>query len=81
MNSTVILGRFQFVGDSPVVGCFLVTVLVLGTVFGTSGNMLILISVCKIIKMRSLEYIFIANLAVSDMFVTLVADPMNIVGK
>ncbi|XP_061193574.1 melatonin receptor type 1B-B-like [Saccostrea echinata] len=45
------------------------------------GNVLILVSVSSIIKMRSYEYIFIGNLAFSDMYVTLIADPMNIVSK
>jgi hypothetical protein len=31
--------------------------------------------------MKSLEKIFIGNLAISDMYVTLLADPMNIVSK
>lgn len=31
--------------------------------------------------MNSLECIFIGNLALSDLYVTIVADPMSIVGK
>ena len=81
MNATQILDRFEFVRQYPGVGYFLLIFLVLGAIFGTFGNALILVSVCRIINMRSLEYIFIANLALSDMYVTLLADPMNIVGR
>lgn len=81
MNATQILDRFEFVRQYPGVGFFLLIFLVLGAIFGTFGNALILVSVCRIINMRSLEYIFIANLALSDMYVTLLADPMNIVGR
>jgi hypothetical protein len=73
--------RFEFVNESPALGILLIVILSFATVFGTCGNVLILVSVCKIIKMKSLEKIFIGNLAISDMYVTLLADPMNIVSK
>jgi hypothetical protein len=48
---------------------------------GTFGNIMILIVVSKTKELRQTQSIFIINLAISDMYVTLIADPMSIVGE
>lgn len=76
-----VFDRLEFLSESPAVGVFLLIVLIFASLIGTFGNMLILVSLCKSKKMNSLECIFIGNLAISDTYVTLVADPMSIIGE
>jgi hypothetical protein len=76
-----IFDRYQFVTESPGVAISLIIILLLAGLIGTCGNVLILLALCVIRNMKSLESIFIANLAISDTYVTLVADTMSIVGK
>lgn len=76
-----ILGRFEFVRESPGVALTSVLILAMAALVGTFGNLLILVSVCHTIKRKSLEFIFVGNLALSDSFVTLIVDPINILGK
>lgn len=76
-----VLSRFEFIAESPGVGSCLFVALILASLVGAFGNLLILVALCKSKKMNSLECIFIGNLALSDLYVTIVADPMNIVGK
>ncbi|XP_061193535.1 melatonin receptor type 1B-A-like [Saccostrea echinata] len=73
--------RYQFVTESPGVAISLIVILLLAGLVGTCGNILILLALCVTKKMKSLESIFIANLAISDMYVTLVADTMSVVAK
>ena len=59
----------------------LVVILVLACVVGTLGNIIIL-TVVRIYKpLKMAERVFIFNLAVSDLYVTVIADPLSIVGK
>lgn len=74
-------GRFQFVWEAPGIALTSVLILAIAALVGTFGNLLILVSVCHTIKRKSLEFIFVGNLAVSDLFVTLIVDPINILGK
>lgn len=73
--------RYQFLTESPGVAISVIVILLLAGLVGTCGNILILLALCVMKNMKSLESIFIANLAISDMYVTLVADGMSIVGK
>lgn len=73
--------RYEFVSESPGVGVLVLIVLIVASVVGGFGNILILVSLWKSKTMKSLECIFIGNLAISDLYVTMVADPMSIVGK
>lgn len=74
-------GRFQFVWEAPGIALTSVLILAIAALVGTAGNLLILVSVCHTIKRKSLEFIFVGNLAVSDLFVTLIVDPISILGK
>ena len=58
-----------------------VFVLCVASFVGTTGNVLTLLAIATCKKIRNEESIFLANLAVADMYVTVVADPMSIVGK
>lgn len=75
-----VFDRYEFVSESPAVGVLVLVVLVIAALMGAFGNILILVALCRS-KMKSLEYIFIGNLAISDLYVTMVADPMSIVGE
>lgn len=70
-------GRFQFISKAPGIALTSVLILAIAALVGTFGNLLILVSVCHTIKRKSLEFIFMGNLAVSDLFVTLIVDPIN----
>lgn len=76
-----VFDRYEFVSESPGVGVLVLIVLIVASVVGGFGNLLILVSLWKSKTMKSLECIFIGNLAISDLYVTMVADPMSIVGK
>jgi uncharacterized protein with PQ loop repeat len=56
-------------------------ILVIAAILGSFGNILILIAIFKTKNLQRLECIFMANLAISDMYVTLFADPLSIVGR
>lgn len=73
--------RYQFVNEAPGVAIPILITLVLAALFGTFGNVLILITIFTTEKLHRLECIFMANLAISDMYVTTIADPLSIVGK
>lgn len=76
-----VFDRYEFVTESPAVGVLVLIVLIVASVVGGFGNLLILVSLWKSKTMKSLECIFIGNLAISDLYVTMVADPMSIVAK
>ena len=59
------------------------SILILGvaTLVGTLGNVLTLLAIATFRKIRNEESVFFFNLAISDLFVTTVADPMSILGK
>lgn len=72
---------FEFVNTNPALGVIIFLVLVVASVAGTGGNLLILLAVAKNRDLQNVESVFIVNLAVCDMYVTLVADPLSIVGE
>lgn len=74
-------GRNEFIETRPEIAIPCLIVLGVAGGIGTFGNILTLLMIAKIKNMRSVETIFIANLAISDMIVTSIADPMSIIGK
>lgn len=58
--------RYQFLTESPGVAISVIVILLLAGLVGTCGNILILLALCVMKDMKSLESIFIANLAISD---------------
>ncbi|CAC5384942.1 ADRA2A [Mytilus coruscus] len=80
-NSYNTFGRYQFLNETPGVAIPVLITLILAALFGTFGNVLILITIFTTEKLHRLECIFMANLAISDMYVTTLADPLSIVAK
>lgn len=73
--------RYQFVLQSPGTAIPSLVMLVFAALAGTFGNILILITLFTTKNLHKFECIFMANLAISDMYVTLFADPFSIVAK
>ncbi|KAL3851667.1 hypothetical protein ACJMK2_015396 [Sinanodonta woodiana] len=76
-----VFGRHEFLKEHPHIVIPTIIVVSIASVTGTFGNILILMAVASFKKLRNIESIFIVNLAISDMFVTAITDPMNIVAK
>ena len=76
-----VFAKFEFVQDSPWIAFPIVVILFAASVMGTFGNILILLSVLMCKNVRTVESTFIVNLALSDLYVTLIADPFSIIGK
>lgn len=77
----IVLGRLQFVRQSSGIAFTSFPIPAMTALVGSFGSLLILVSVCQTIKRRTLEFVFVGNLEVSDSFVTLIVDPINILGK
>lgn len=76
----IVFGRHEFLKSKTWIAAPVVVVIVLASVVGTFGNVLILAVICSNTLGRNVTITFITNLAISDLFMTLVADPMNVVG-
>ena len=74
-------GRYEFITESPALAITSIVLLSIASLVGTFGNVLILIVISKTKEMKHKQSIFMINLALSDLFVTVVADPMSIVGE
>ncbi|KAJ8301991.1 hypothetical protein KUTeg_020978 [Tegillarca granosa] len=73
--------RHRFIVESPEIAIPCLIILFIASVLGTFGNVLILVAVKRTKQLHNVESILIVNLAISDMYVTAVADPMSIVAK
>lgn len=80
-NDYLYFHRHRFVIESPEIAIPCLVILFIASVLGTFGNVLILIAVKRTKQLHNVESVLIVNLAISDMYVTAVADPMSIVGK
>ena len=58
-----------------------VGVLVLASFLGTLGNIFILLAIVMHDGIRSKESIYFGSMALCDLYVTVIADPMSIIGK
>lgn len=76
-----VYGRNEFIEKRPEIAIPCLIVLGVAGGIGTFGNILTLLMIAKVKNIRSVETIFIVNLAISDMIVTSIADPMSIIGK
>ena len=74
-------GRHEFLQLNPWIAIPSIIVLAVASLGGTFGNVLTLLAVAFSGKIRHVEKTFIVNLALSDLYVTAIADPMSIVGK
>ena len=76
-----VFGKHEFVNTRPWTAIPTIVILSIASFVGTAGNIMILLAIASSQNLRNVEAIFIVNLAISDLYVTLVADPMSIVGK
>ena len=58
-----------------------VVLLCLASFVGTGGNILTLLAYATCKNIRNKESLFLVNLALADLYVTVVADPMSVVGE
>ena len=72
---------FEFLAAQPELYIILVTSLVIASVVGTCGNVLILVAIATQRDLQNVESVFVVNLACCDLYVTVVFDPLSIVGK
>ncbi|WAR25809.1 CCKAR-like protein [Mya arenaria] len=78
-SSVVVYGRHEFLQTRPELAVPCIIVLGFASIVGTLGNFLILFVIATKRKLRNVESIFIVNLAISDLYVTVVADPMSLI--
>ena len=76
-----VFGKHEFVNTRPWTAIPVIVILSIASLVGTAGNIMILLAIALSQNLRNVEAIFIVNLAISDLYVTLIADPMSIVGK
>lgn len=81
INDKLYYDRYEFLLQKTPYAVAVVTVLAIATVTGTFGNILILTVACSKKFWRKVEARFIVNLALTDLYVTLIADPMSLVGE
>ncbi|XP_033744551.1 melatonin receptor type 1B-B-like [Pecten maximus] len=81
IHSDQIWGRHQFLQESPGLAIPCIIVLTFASIVGTFGNVLVIVAVSTQKSLKNRESIFIVNLAISDLYITTVADPMGIVAK
>ena len=72
---------YEFLETQPALYIILVTILIIAAVVGTCGNVLILVAIATQRDLQNVESVFVVNLACCDLYVTLIADPLSIVGK
>ena len=72
---------YEFLTAQPALYIILVTILIIASVVGTCGNILILVAIATQRCLQDVESVFVVNLACCDLYVTLIADPLSIVGK
>ena len=80
VENDVKFGRHEFLNTRPEHAIPCVVIIAIASIVGTCGNIMILAVVASKKKLRNVESIFIANLAISDLYVTTIADPMSLVG-
>ena len=80
-QGVVIYGRHEFLKTRTLLATPLIVIIAAASVVGTVGNALVLTVICSNKLGRNVTTTFIMNLAMSDMFVTLIVNPMSLVGK
>ncbi|WAR32005.1 LOW QUALITY PROTEIN: MTR1A-like protein [Mya arenaria] len=76
------LGRHAFLTSQPYVAVSCIIIQAVASLAGTFGNVLILFVIATKSELRNkMESTFIANLALSDMYVTLIAGPMSLLDR
>jgi hypothetical protein len=81
VDSLLFYERHQFIITEPWLAIPCIIILIVASVAGTFGNILTLVVIATKTRRRNAETFFIANLAISDLYVTTLAQPMSLVGK
>lgn len=71
----------EFVSERTAIALPVILLLSIASVIGTLGNLLILTVVFMKRSWHHVEMTFIGNLAIADLYVTVVADPMSLLGR
>lgn len=79
-NIVEIYHRHVFVTTKTALAVPVLVLLSLASCVGTLGNLLILTVVFMKKNWHHVELTFIGNLAIADLYVTVVADPMSVLG-
>ena len=80
-HHTGIFSKHEFVQTKPWTAFPVLVFLCLASFVGTMGNVLTLLAIARNKNVRNVESMFIVNLAISDLYVTMIADPTSIIGK
>ena len=80
-DETGIFSKHEFVQSKPWTAFPVLVFLSLASFVGTMGNVLTLLAIAKNKSVRNVESMFIVNLAISDLYVTTIADPTSIIGE
>ena len=72
---------YELTGPDPWIVFPSVFILCVAAIVGTAGNVLTILSIVTFRNVRSEESVLLLNMAISDLFVTTIADPMSIMGK
>ena len=76
-----VFGKHEFIKGYPWTALPTIIILSLSSVVGTIGNAFVILAIAIYPKLRNKESMYFVSLAVSDIYVTIVADPMSIIGK
>ena len=79
-SDMLIYGKHEFMESYPWIAYPTVLIVFVAAISGTVGNILIITAVVTYKKIRNKESCFVFNLAISDLYVTAIADPMSIIG-
>ena len=80
-DGVTVYGRYEFLKTRTLLATPIVVIIAAATLVGTLGNALIITVICSNKLGKNVTTMFILNLAISDMFVTLIVDPMSLIGK
>lgn len=80
-HETGIFSKHEFLQVKPWAAFPVIIFLSVASFIGTLGNVLTLLAIARNKSVRNVESMFIVNLAISDLYVTTVADPISIIGK
>lgn len=80
-NSDGDFGKHQFILTNPATAIVCLLIRCIASLSGTAGNVLTILAILTHKKIRNEKSVFFVNLAVSDLYVTVVADPLSMVGK
>ena len=73
--------KHEFLNSKPWIAYPTVIILFVAAVCGTVGNTLTILAFATYKRVQTKDAVFFFNLAISDLYVTCVADPMSLIGR